>query len=438
MRLFNKKIAKKVKNIHEMLVINEINYHDIAYLKQRIYFEKCRTERNQHKFSLILINWDGIYHVVGKQKQALELSPMLQKTINQICINIRKTDIVAIDESNQKIIILLPETSNEQSEQVLSRLGSILSSFHDLENHVKELWYDSNVSILTHPLETNGKTQDNSKIEKCLDAIDINLHISNLMNGQNNSRLKLNNLFSPWQDLYLNGSSLVMNRIKHLEIDFIDEMSRKLELLIKRIIDIIGASFGLIVTSPILVVTALLIKATSRGPVLFKQIRIGYRGKKFSIFKFRSMRQNASEETHKDYILKLITDDINDNKNDDKVTTYKNQIDNQITCIGSFIRKTSIDELPQLFNVLLGAMSLVGPRPHPVYEVELYKNWYYRRLLVKPGLAGLSKLNLRCTPENYKEAMRYDVRYVEDWSLKQDIKIILKTIPSLFFKNGAY
>ena len=104
---------------------------------------------------------------------------------------------------------------------------------------------------------------------------------------------------------------------------------------------------------------------------------------------------------------------------------YKNQIDQRITRVGAFIRKTSIDELPQFINVLLGDMSLVGPRPHPIYEVELYKYWYYHRLQVKPGLTGLSKIKLRCTPENYCEAMRYDLRYVNNWSLMLDFEIIL-------------
>ena len=223
-------------------------------------------------------------------------------------------------------------------------------------------------------------------------------------------------------------------------MDLIYQIFMKFQLSIKRIVDIIGALFGILVTSPIMIITGILIKATSPGTVFFKQCRIGYNGKRIKIYKFRSMAQNTSEKTHQDYVAKLLSNDNIGSLNDENVEDYKNQIDNRVTGIGKFIRKTSIDELPQLFNILFGDMSLVGPRPHPIYEVELYKKWQFRRLLVKPGLTGLSKLKVRCSPDNYDEAMRYDLRYVDHWSLKFDFKIILKTIPHLllFLKNGAY
>ena len=117
---------------------------------------------------------------------------------------------------------------------------------------------------------------------------------------------------------------------------------------------------------------------------------------------------------------------------------YKKQISARITWAGKILRKTSLDELPQLWNVLKGDMSLVGPRPHPIYEIKKYQLWYYKRLQVLPGITGLSKIHLRCTPVNYDEAMRYDIRYAENWNLMLDIKIILYTIPMVLLLKNSY
>jgi len=431
MGFITKKRFENVNNIHDEVKINEINYHDISYLKQRIYLEKSKAERKQKTFSIILININRIMEI---KNLAFDLSQLVKKIISQICINIREADLVAVDDSNRRINILLPDTSGNQVKQVISRLINKLSSNNELKEYAGNFVNNSNVGILTYPIASNGngRAKNISKIEGYVNSISRGSYISNFLNSY---RLKLGSMFS---GLALNGNSLIVSHDRHYELNVIDELSKKLQFVIKRGIDILGAGFGLIVASPVMLLTIFLIKVTSRGPVFFRQTRIGYRGKKFRMFKFRSMRQDASEATHKDYILKLVTDDIDTNEKDDKVTGYKSQIDSRITGIGSFIRKTSIDELPQLINVLAGDMSLVGPRPHPIYEVELYKSWYYRRLLVKPGLAGLSKLYVRCTPKNYEKAMHYDVRYVDCWSLMHDLKIVFKTIPSLFSKNGAY
>jgi len=438
MNLSNPVINDKAKNFHELIFTKEINFHDITHFKQRIYLEKRRAERSGYTFSVILINWANLYQSYRKQDKVFKLSKILQDIISRICKNIRETDSVSLCHED-RIIILLPDTSNEQAELVLSRLKFQLTSNPRLENPATRLMQLSNICILTYPLGTDCKTVAcHSETEKRTTSSDMCSFIKKLLKEQDNYFLESNNIVSSGLHIDANGNSLIMSRIDSFETKILKKIERQIRLIFKRIFDIVGALVGLIITSPIIAVVALLIKVTSRGPILFKQQRIGYKGKNFLMLKFRSMQRDASNIMHKEYISKLLSGDIRNKNNEDRIAKYKHQIDLRITSIGRFIRKTSIDELPQLLNVLLGNMSLVGPRPHPIYEVELYEDWYYRRLLVKPGLTGLSKLNLRCTPEDYKEAMRYDIRYVDQWSLKQDLKIIFKTIPSLFLKNGAY
>lgn len=237
---------------------------------------------------------------------------------------------------------------------------------------------------------------------------------------------------------------LEINRAERLKypyfVDFVflSEPFSKLKNNARRLIDMLGGICCLIFFSPLMFSIAIGIKLSSRGPVLFKQKRIGFMGESFYMLKFRSMNTNATEKSHRDYIEYLLSNSPQNSKGSDCVEKYKNLINRRTTLIGKFLRKTSLDELPQLINVLRGEMSLVGPRPHPDYEVERYKPWYFRRLTVKPGMTGLSKVKLRCTPENYDEAMRFDLRYVDNRSLWLDFKILLKTIPLVICGKGAH
>ena len=156
--------------------------------------------------------------------------------------------------------------------------------------------------------------------------------------------------------------------------------------------------------------------------IILKQKRAGYLGIPFTLLKFRSMYQNTNANAHMKYINALIN-----NSRPKTRDYYKDNIRTSYTPLGKIIRKTSLDELPQFINILKGDMSLVGPRPHPYYEVENYKEWYSDRLEVKPGLTGLSKLIIRDSAQNYSEAMRIDIWYLKNWSLLLDIKIIFKT-----------
>jgi exopolysaccharide biosynthesis polyprenyl glycosylphosphotransferase len=195
----------------------------------------------------------------------------------------------------------------------------------------------------------------------------------------------------------------------------------------KRLLDIIGSFCALLALSPIFLVVALLIKLEDRGPVFFRQIRVGRHGREFGMFKFRSMRVDA-EARLKELLAK------NEHTNG---ITFKIKNDPRITRIGRFIRKYSIDELPQFYNVLNGDMSLVGPRPPVPREVALYSLADRRRLAVKPGITCIWQVSGRAAID-FPGQVRLDVRYIESRSLREDIKILLKTVPAVLSGDGAY
>ncbi len=193
----------------------------------------------------------------------------------------------------------------------------------------------------------------------------------------------------------------------------------------KRIFDIVASITGIILLSPVFIITAILIKLTSKGPVIFIQERNGYKGKIFKMYKFRSMVVDAEE------LLKHL-----EGKNEVSGHMFKIKNDPRTTKIGKFIRKTSIDELPQLFNVLKGDMSMVGPRPPLVREVVNYDKWHNLRMSVKPGITGLWQISKR-NSVGFDEMVRLDLKYIRERNFWYDLKLILKTVPVIFGDNNA-
>lgn len=196
--------------------------------------------------------------------------------------------------------------------------------------------------------------------------------------------------------------------------------------LLKRIFDMVGALILVILLSPVLVGVALVIRADSPGPILFRQERVGARGHRFRMYKFRSMVIDAEERLD---ALRAM--------NEGNGILFKLKSDPRITRVGGFLRRYSLDELPQLFNVLNGTMSLVGPRPPLPTEVELYQNHVRRRLMVRPGLTGLWQVSGRSLL-SWDDTVRLDLYYVENWSLAGDIAILLKTLRAVLARQGAY
>jgi exopolysaccharide biosynthesis polyprenyl glycosylphosphotransferase len=199
------------------------------------------------------------------------------------------------------------------------------------------------------------------------------------------------------------------------------------QLLINRFIDVCGSALLLVALAPLLLTVALLIKLTSPGTVLFKQERVGLNKRRFRLLKFRTMRDDA-EKTQAS--LEML--------NEANGPVFKIKNDPRITPLGRFLRRSSIDELPQLFNVMLGDMSLVGPRPLPLRDFDRFDTqWHKRRLSVKPGITCLWQVNGRSNV-NFDYWVKMDLEYIDNWSLGLDLKILLKTIPAVMKGSGAY
>ena len=263
---------------------------------------------------------------------------------------------------------------------------------------------------------------------KFIDSSGIGALIANLKSAQaNNIELILESVQPPvMATLSMTGLSDVLN------IRSSAKWSRKespethpsVRSKIKRAIDIVGAIVGLIITGIVYLPIAWAIKSDSEGPVLFHQTRCGWMGRKFRIWKFRSMYANA--ESMKKQV-----------KNQATGAFFKNDNDPRVTPIGSFLRRTSFDELPQFWNVLKGDMSLVGTRPPTPEEVETYQIPEWQRLDVKPGMTGEWQVNGRSQVRNFEDVIKLDLRYQHNWSLRYDLKLILKTIKIIFNKDSG-
>jgi lipopolysaccharide/colanic/teichoic acid biosynthesis glycosyltransferase len=193
----------------------------------------------------------------------------------------------------------------------------------------------------------------------------------------------------------------------------------------KRFLDIVGALVGLAITALVAIPVAIATRFDDPGPILYSQTRCGLNGKTFRIWKFRSMVQDAENLKH------LV-------QNEAKGNIFKNRNDPRITRVGRFLRKTSLDELPQFWNVLCGEMSLVGTRPPTVDEVMKYERHHFQRLLVKPGITGEWQANGRSTVEDFEQIVQMDIAYQKKWSVTYDLLLILKTIKAVVVKDGAY
>jgi lipopolysaccharide/colanic/teichoic acid biosynthesis glycosyltransferase len=212
----------------------------------------------------------------------------------------------------------------------------------------------------------------------------------------------------------------------------------------KRCFDSVVALFLLIFLAPVLLLIALAIVLESRGPVLFVQERVGstrvrrrgstvWETRTFRLYKFRSMRQASGPDPHVAHIQAFVAGQLDAGANGG---TFKLSNDSRVTRVGQILRRTSLDELPQLLNVLKGEMSLVGPRPSPTYEVDAYEEWHYRRLEARPGLTGLWQVSGRCEL-SFEQMVQLDLDYVGGQSLALDLKILLQTIPAVVAGRGA-
>jgi lipopolysaccharide/colanic/teichoic acid biosynthesis glycosyltransferase len=214
---------------------------------------------------------------------------------------------------------------------------------------------------------------------------------------------------------------------------FAEEAEPTWQAALRRTGDLVLATALVLMLSPILLLVALAVRLDSRGPAFFRQRRVGLAGREFTVLKFRSMRLDADPRGHREYVTSLIKGRA---ANGGRKNLYKLAVDDRITPVGRWIRRWSLDEMPQLFNVIAGDMSLVGPRPAIPYEVAEYPSWYLQRFTVKPGLTGLWQVSGR-SERTYEEMVRLDVEYAQSRTLVLDLSILAKTPWVVVGRKGA-
>ena len=409
-------------------------FESIEYFRHRFFIEKRRAERKDYEFSLIIIDLkdeDKNFNRVTKNT-FLKIEDVIFSTLIMV---LRSTDIV-VKYCPFNLAILLPDTEKEGTALVVQRIKSELKEVFDqsLADILKILTiysycYPDHAEEIDKLIESEIITSKNSTIavEKTVREVRSDCFKTKHSNG--NSKNLKSSSFSR-NTLVLENPFFLLNEV------FFD-FSVNWQKIIKRYLDISISLLAIIFLFPIISIITFLIKITSPGPVFFKQERIGYMGKKFTIYKFRTMYQKKDERIHRDYVKDFITNgkpsEIESHNHIFKITN-----DPRITSIGKFLRRTSLDEIGQFINVLKGDMSLVGPRPPIPYEVEMYDLWHRRRFLtVKPGITGLWQIYGRNTI-TFNEMVRLDLTYANNWSLSLDFKILLKTLWVVLCMKGAY
>ncbi len=351
------------------------------HFKNLLSLERKRTERSKNPFLLMLVNIEKLININGNNEIANRIAYMLFSITREI-------DIKGWAEYNSVIGVIFTEINDTDK-------NSLKHKVFDYLNTVLDEKQANNVEITCYffPEEYDKQKPNNS---------------SNLN-------------FYP--DLLKRNSS------------------KKISFFMKRAMDISGSIIALVIFSPIFLIVPLLIKFTSKGPVLFRQERIGQFEKKFMFLKFRTMCVNNDSSIHQEYTKKLIREQKSyavNKDNGDKTCIYKMKDDPRITPIGRFLRKMSLDEFPQFINVLKGEMSLVGPRPPIPYELDNYDIWHKRRVLeIKPGITGLWQVKGR-SRTTFDEMVRLDLKYVREWSLWLDTKILFQTPKAVLNGKGAY
>ncbi len=346
-------------------------------------WERKRAERSGRRFLLMLVDVESIL-------QAKQSERALSEVVSALCDSTRETDLVGWYREGATLGVIFTEICEEGCKALASLAPArVIASLRSKLN----------------PGE--------------LDQIRISFH-SFPENWDKSSLGRLANA-NLYPDL------------------FEREEARKFPRFVKRLMDIVGSLAALILSCPLFALIALAIKLTSKGPVLFRQERVGRYGLRFTFLKFRSMQCGNDASIHREYVKRFIAGEadpagISHTQN----VVYKIQDDPRVTRVGKFLRKTSLDELPQFINVLKGDMSLVGPRPPIPYELEGYQIWHRRRVLEsKPGITGLWQVNGRSRLK-FDDMVRLDLQYARTWSLWLDIKILLRTPQAVLFGTGAY
>ncbi|HEX4031074.1 MAG TPA: sugar transferase [Terracidiphilus sp.] len=332
------------------------------------------------------------------------------------------------------LLMLLEAVGSERPEKQGQTLGAIVSALM-LSSRDTDIvgWYKERaiIGVMFTGLSGNDKS---AMLDMIVERVSATLRDE--LSVDQFERISISVHFFPddWDQDKPGGQSnltLYPDLLKH-------NKNRRPLLLVKRIIDVIGSVAMLILCAPLFLAIALAVKLSSKGPVFFRQKRVGQYGRSFTFLKFRSMYVNNDHSVHKEFVSQLIASRPQTGHGEASKQVFKIKNDTRITRIGRFLRRTSLDELPQFLNVLSGAMSLVGPRPPIPYELAAYQTWHRRRLLdVKPGITGLWQVTGRSSVK-FDEMVRLDLRYALSWSPWLDLRILLRTPLAVIKGSGAY
>jgi lipopolysaccharide/colanic/teichoic acid biosynthesis glycosyltransferase len=376
----NKKKSSSIPTINHSTDISGNDFFPEGFFHDMLHIERKRAERSKKPFMLLLMDVRSVAKAAAKKTK-------LHKLCGVVNASSRSIDIKGWYENQRVMGIIYTEITPAAKTLIIEKIRKNLKqTFSESEASCVEL------TSIFFP-QSNGST-DHEAIER----------------------------FYP---------------------ELLDKtISTALPLAAKRTFDIVGSLLGIGLALPFFIAISALVKATSKGPIFYKQQRIGQGGKKFTFLKFRSMYVNNDPSAHMHYVKSLIRGNAGadpDSSNPGQTTKILKLVnDPLITPLGRFFRKTSIDELPQFFNVLFGNMSLVGPRPAIPYEVSEYEPWHLERVFpIKPGITGLWQVGGR-SHISFDEMVRLDINYIRNWSLWLDIKLLCKTPFSVLASKDAY
>ena len=363
-------------NAPARMLLNEDAFVSMLYLERR------RAERSQKRFVLILVDVNKTLAGVQKDRTVLALTKALSEAT-------RETDIIGWYLENNLLGVIGTELGKAANHVVQERF---LSKLRTIFESALGLGRSASISVSFHFFPEEFQNGDND-------------HSANIA------------LYPEFQKR---------------------EKTKKVPVAIKRLIDLVGSGSAILFLSPIYAAIAVAIKVTSKGPVLFKQERLGHYGKPFTVLKFRSMRTDCDPKIHQQYVEQFIAGRMEGNCHEVSKPVFKIQKDPRVTTVGRFLRKTSLDELPQFWNVLRGEMSLVGPRPPIAYEFRAYEAWHRRRVLeIKPGITGLWQVEGR-SRTRFDDMVRLDLKYARAWSIWLDLKILARTPGAVIHGEGAH
>ena len=353
----------------------------------------------------------------------------------ELFIRLLSLETKRTERSHKPLVLMLVDTGKllgtDDRETILEGIAGALSS-STRETDIRG-WYRNN-SVIGVILTEIGLSGSNSAIRTVLGKVNTALRNNLNLDQMNEIHISFH-VFPDDLDSQNGGRPADFKFYPEL---FQQDGRKKAARIIKRAIDIVGSLFALVVLSPLWVAIAVLIKLTSRGPMLFKQERVGQYGVRFTFLKFRSMYIDSDHKIHQEYVRQLISGKEDRKQTDDSDGVYKMREDPRTTTVGRFLRKASLDELPQFFNVLKGEMSLVGPRPAIPYELKAYDLWHRRRFLeAKPGMTGLWQIKGR-SKVKFDEMVRLDLKYARAWSVGLDLKILLQTPRAVISAEGAW